>query len=260
MTLAPALVAGWYGKLPALGDFASRRLPPAFIGPWDAWLQRGIASSRATLGDRWLDVYLNGPLWNFALLPGVCGDSAWLGTIMPSVDKVGRHFPLTIALAVPPHAGILRTVASAREWFAAIDRAALACLDIHCLPEQLETRLAEVPFPALPAIDERAGDGLAAWLAARAAGTLVLHLPAGVSAADVLGAAARPGGVDGSCSADAADAAEAADGADAARAAGRSLWWSDTTTSAATRLLGFRGLPAADQFALLLDDADGPPP
>ena len=29
---------GWYGKLPASGDFATRRLPPSFIEPWDAWL------------------------------------------------------------------------------------------------------------------------------------------------------------------------------------------------------------------------------
>jgi type VI secretion system protein ImpM len=28
--------AGCYGKLPCLGDFVSRRLPRAFIQPWDA--------------------------------------------------------------------------------------------------------------------------------------------------------------------------------------------------------------------------------
>lgn len=254
MTLPPAPVAGWYGKMPALGDFASRRLPPAFIGTWDAWLQRGLAASRATLRERWLDVYLNGPLWNFALMPGVCGDSAWLGTIMPSVDKVGRHFPLTIALAVPPHAGVLRTAAAAGEWFAAIDRAALACLDIHHLPEQLERRLAELPFPEQPAIDGQAGSSLDAWLSAPASEALVLHLPAGVSAVEVLGAAARPdragygnsGGNSG--------------GNTIGNHSGRSIWWSDTTSSAATRLLAFRGLPGDSAFTLLLDDPDGSPP
>ena len=32
-----ATVPGWYGKLPALGDFASRRLEPGWIAGWDGW-------------------------------------------------------------------------------------------------------------------------------------------------------------------------------------------------------------------------------
>ena len=37
-----AAAAGWYGKLPGLGDFAMRRLPPEFVSHWDAWLQSGL--------------------------------------------------------------------------------------------------------------------------------------------------------------------------------------------------------------------------
>ena len=165
----PPPVAGWYGKLPALGDFASRRLPPAFIAPWDAWLQRGLAASRAMLGERWLDVYLNGPLWRFALLPGLCGPTGWLGTLMPSVDRVGRHFPLTLALEVPTAADALAAVGHATGWFAALEQAALACLDIRCQPEHLEARLA-------------------AWWPDGAAGALLLNLPG--TAAAVIGSAA----------------------------------------------------------------------
>ena len=54
-------VAGWYGKIPSLGDFASRRLPTEFIKPWDAWLQGSMAASRQILADRWLDLYLDQP-------------------------------------------------------------------------------------------------------------------------------------------------------------------------------------------------------
>ena len=28
---APSRQAGWFGKLPSLGDFAQRRLPPEFV-------------------------------------------------------------------------------------------------------------------------------------------------------------------------------------------------------------------------------------
>ena len=31
-------VPGWFGKLPGLGDFASRRLPDTFVAAWDRWL------------------------------------------------------------------------------------------------------------------------------------------------------------------------------------------------------------------------------
>ena len=35
MTDAQTLIPGWYGKIPSLGDFASRRLPQSFVAAWD---------------------------------------------------------------------------------------------------------------------------------------------------------------------------------------------------------------------------------
>ena len=99
--LSPAS-AGWYGKVPSLGDFVTRRLPGSFVAAWDDWLQASIAASRATLGPRWQPLYLNCPIWRFALFPGACGPGAWAGVMMPSVDRVGRCFPLTIAATIEP--------------------------------------------------------------------------------------------------------------------------------------------------------------
>ena len=67
MTMASdvASVPGWYGKLPSLGDFASRRLEADFIEPWDLWLGERMQAQRAAMGDAWLQLYLHSPPWRF---------------------------------------------------------------------------------------------------------------------------------------------------------------------------------------------------
>jgi type VI secretion system protein ImpM len=95
------LVSGWYGKFPALGDFASRRLDPSFIDAWDQWLQSSLVGSQRMLGAHWQEHYLVAPIWHFLIGPGVIGEAARIGLLMPSVDRVGRAFPLTVCAALP---------------------------------------------------------------------------------------------------------------------------------------------------------------
>ncbi len=111
MDMTPA----WYGKLPALGDFASRRLPPAFLADWDAWLQRGMAYSQQHLGSEWLDTYLTSNVWRFILAPGTLDSSTWAGIVLPSVDRVGRYFPLTICAALADFSFEPNTIAALEE-------------------------------------------------------------------------------------------------------------------------------------------------
>ncbi len=92
-----SLIAGFFGKLPSRGDFVRTDLPADFIAPWDIWCQRMMAESRRVLDDRWEAAWLQAPVWRFALPQGGCGEGAVLGVWLPSVDCVGRHFPLTIA-------------------------------------------------------------------------------------------------------------------------------------------------------------------
>ena len=120
---------GFFGKIPSHGDFVTRNLSREFLDPWDSWLQSSIAESKTRLGDRWLDVYLTSPIWRFALKPGVCGKHAWAGLLMPSVDRVGRYFPLTIVASLPDGSQPFHVVAGADTWFQATEALALRALD-----------------------------------------------------------------------------------------------------------------------------------
>lgn len=139
----PHSTTGFFGKLPSHGDFVSRRLPQGFLQSWDEWLQNVIACSREQLGDAWLEVYLTSPIWRFALSPNLVGEQSWTGILMPSVDRVGRYFPLTIAASVGPDLPLLQLIETADPWFERLDEIALATLqeeeslDLDELAEQL---------------------------------------------------------------------------------------------------------------------------
>ncbi|MDZ5461490.1 type VI secretion system-associated protein TagF [Azohydromonas lata] len=174
-----ALLPGWYGKLPHLGDFASRRLPDAFIVGWDAWLGQALAVSRQALGGRWLAGYLVAPIVRFWLAPGLLGAGAWAGLVMPSVDRVGRHFPLTVAQAGVP----LAQAQAAPGWFAALDAAMRLALDVDFTVDDLERTLAQAvrhsPLPA-PAGEAAAPEAAAGslWWFPSAGGELRCHFDA----------------------------------------------------------------------------------
>ena len=82
-------VAGFFGKLPATGDFVWRGLPDAFRKAWDAWLTRHIAPLQRDGRD-----FPSGGL-RFRLPSG--GHLA-AGVILPSEDSAERLFPLSLVL------------------------------------------------------------------------------------------------------------------------------------------------------------------
>lgn len=144
---SPLPCSGFYGKLPSRGDFVVRRLPREFISPWDTWLQAGIASSREQLTDKWLDIYLTSPLWRFALSPGLCGLSSWAGVLMPSVDRVGRYFPLTLAAPIANNRFLPYFFLNANRWFERLEELALKSLDDDFDLDQFDQQLKELEIP-----------------------------------------------------------------------------------------------------------------
>ncbi|WP_077038035.1 type VI secretion system-associated protein TagF [Pelomonas sp. KK5] len=138
---------GWYGKLPSLGDFASRRLAPDLIEAWDHWLADGLAHWREEQPDTWLDAYLAGPSWRFVLMPGVIPDKTpgaegmVCGVLMPSVDRVGRYFPLTLMHACTREVAGTETQLS---WLHRLDDLALDALQEDWEIDRFEAELARL--------------------------------------------------------------------------------------------------------------------
>jgi type VI secretion system protein ImpM len=135
-------VPGFYGKAITHGDFISRNLPSSFLSPWDSWLQRAIAASRAQLKDDWAECYRTSPIWRFCLPPGICGDQVAAGVLMPSVDSVGRYYPMTVASLFSELQSPFHVLATGENWFAECEEAALSCLEESFVVDDLGKRLA----------------------------------------------------------------------------------------------------------------------
>ena len=120
---------GVFGKLPAKRDFLALNLPHAFRTPWEDWMQEAVATCRHALGAAFQDQFLTAPLWRFWLGRDICG-LAVTGVFMPSVDGIGRYFPLCICACGAPGEMIAPPpVDSFDAWHAEVEDRLLATLD-----------------------------------------------------------------------------------------------------------------------------------
>jgi type VI secretion system protein ImpM len=139
---------GLFGKLASHGDFVQRRLAPDFVAAWDTRLQQGIREGRLRLGAAWPERYLHAPLWRFVLAPGVCGQAGMAGVLLPSHDRVGRHFPLTLA-GPHDHAAtcLLDLAAAGMDWFDRLADLAVCAMWGDLAVDELEPALVRLGGP-----------------------------------------------------------------------------------------------------------------
>lgn len=142
--MGPAAAPGFFGKLLERGDFLCRRLPGEFVRAWDTWLQSGLLDFRERCGEPWLEAFLVGPVWRFLIPSGIAGTATWAGVLMPSVDRVGRYFPLTIAGSAPKRRNPLAVLAHTETWFDSLQTLALDALDERLTVEQLDAALIDL--------------------------------------------------------------------------------------------------------------------
>lgn len=210
---------GFYGKLASRGDFVSRGLPQSFIGPWDSWLAAGLLASQS-LGERWLNAYLVSPLWRFMVAPGVCGPQAAVGVVMPSIDRVGRYFPLTVAVLLDHDTDPASVIGGSDAWFEQVEQLLLSTLSVEASFEAFSAELEELGGPAcLP----------------RTPSSRI----AGLNRFDATDPQARMTAL----------AEQACEGA--------SVWWGQGSERIAPGLLRCQGLPAAADFAQFLLGQEG---
>lgn len=145
-----------FGKLPAKRDFVARGVPNVVLERIEPWLQEAMAQSRETLGEAWTVHYLGAPLWRFWWSRSVCGVGT-VGALMPSVDGVGRYFPL-LALAFAPD-GTDFPIPGLRDaaWYEAVEAALLSALVADGTLSALVDRLAHLPPPGSPVAGEAEG-------------------------------------------------------------------------------------------------------
>ncbi|MDX8507951.1 type VI secretion system-associated protein TagF [Mesorhizobium captivum] len=154
MSAADLNMPGFYGKMPATGDFVTRRLPGDYVRVWDRWLAQHIVPLFG------LDAWAPDTALRFLSGPASFGASA--GIIVQSADRVGRRFPLSVVarLAEAP-----LKLAYADAWFEGIEQAAFAAQRGELAPDELDAALAALSVPGVEAEHGDFIDDLVMWTA-----------------------------------------------------------------------------------------------
>jgi len=146
---------GLFGKLSAKRDFIALATPRPFLEMWEPWVQACMSASQHELGGDWQGAYLTAPLWRFWLGSDLSGATA-MGALMPSVDGVGRYYPLTLLAVASAEFSVPPPDIDAQDsWFTAAEDFLLSTLDRERSFEQISAALDALPAPrAEPTVSE----------------------------------------------------------------------------------------------------------
>ena len=139
---------GLYGKLLSRRDFVAIGTPRALLDVWEPWMQAGMSASRQSLGDNWKQAFLTAPIWRFWLGAELCGTTV-LGAFMPSLDGVGRYFPLTLFACPDERASFPPPELDPQDaWFAEAEEFLLATLEQDATFESVTAGLERIVAPS----------------------------------------------------------------------------------------------------------------
>jgi type VI secretion system protein ImpM len=136
---------GFFGKVPARGDFLVRRPPAGFEAQWEAWLAGFVTAAREALGAAWPNDWLTAPLWHFSLGRSVVPPHGAAGVLVASADRVGRFFPFSVIGGALAIGGGDRARLDA--WSRAAEALALDALDDGFDPDALDRALFDLGAP-----------------------------------------------------------------------------------------------------------------
>lgn len=145
---------GLFGKLPQKRDFISHGIANDILSPLETWLQTALAASRSELGHRWQEAYLVAPIWRLWIGADILGVNC-VGSLMPSVDGIGRFFPLLALYACEPGERLPPPAYAPQDkWFGLVEERLLGVLEEGATPT-VDAILAGL---AAPALDTATGD------------------------------------------------------------------------------------------------------
>lgn len=140
---------GLFGKIGAKRDFIAIATPRSFLEAWEPWVQAALSASRHQLGPGWQQAFLTAPVWRFWLGAAICGTTV-AGAIMPSLDGVGRYYPLTLHAVTDDDASLAPpNVDPQDEWFGQAETFLLSTLDRAATFEQISDTLDRLAVPRL---------------------------------------------------------------------------------------------------------------
>ncbi|MEM1005326.1 MAG: type VI secretion system-associated protein TagF [Pseudomonadota bacterium] len=172
---------GAFGKMPSVGDFFRLQVANAFVQPWDEWIQRTILASSQALGQAWDAHYMSAPIWRFCLSPGLAGPQKMMGVLMPSVDRVGRRFPLTLVSAISNEGSAILSHFRIADTYRKLEDLALAALEDDMTRDKLAAGLTDLAVPVQqPAAPVRAHGSTMVLTRGEVAESLLPDLAAGL--------------------------------------------------------------------------------
>jgi type VI secretion system protein ImpM len=142
---------GAFGKMLDVGDFFRINVSGGFVRVWDNWIQQLLMEGQAQYGAGFDTHYMSAPLWRFTLPADKAGPSKIMGVFMPSVDRVGRRFPLTLILPLDTPGPAALDHLREGALFERLEDIALSTLEDGMSKDRLEEDLQALEAPGLKA-------------------------------------------------------------------------------------------------------------
>jgi type VI secretion system protein ImpM len=171
---ASALHVAVFGKTPRMGDFLRVGSGGAAGEALEQWVEQGLGMAEAKRGSSWPSIYAAGATYAFIFRPPRASNAkeALVGVIKPSVDSVGRRFPLVVYSPALPRPSVPWPHVLPIALGDFFDGAATLLMEADSVTgiADMQAALTRVPMPHLADADRTAQE-YEAW----AASTLLSH-------------------------------------------------------------------------------------
>jgi len=158
-----------FGKTPKMGDFLRVGSVGRVGEVFDDWIQQGMAAAEAKRGAAWAPAYKAGELWAFIFRAprSVNVREGLVGVMKPSVDAVGRRFPLVVCSAALQQCVVPWPHVLPMGFGDFLDRAATLLLESDTIAgiADMQNALLRIPEP-VPGDAEPSAHEYAAWASA----------------------------------------------------------------------------------------------